>query len=329
MSEDSSFIRREGPARERQTGFIQEVLSVFRPALASFGYRLISANAFFVRFESRRMFCEVSHDRLNYIVDIGIGELPYRLGVPKYTLSNLVHFLKIQAGDFTLPASNEKQVHERVRQIADLIEKRLSNALAGDPAFFPRLKKALSSENLAVVSNPALDEWVGGLHLESRSSQQERAYGLLQEVLAAFPPILSPLGYHLIDADAFIVRFESDSMYFLVEHDYPSAHIDVDIGKQPYSNPPQRYGLWEIMEFFDIPPVRTYRAANRDEVRDMAGWMSQFLQEYCLDILRGDEELLGKLDHFLLPERRRYNYRARHGEDPPEGWDPYSENWWI
>lgn len=320
-----SFIG-EGPARERRTGFIQEVLSVFRPALASFGYRLISANAFFVRFESDGMFCEVSHDRLNYIVDVGIGELPYRLGVPKYTLSNLVHFLKTQAGDFTLPASNEKQVHERVRQIADLIEKRLSKALAGDPAFFPRLKKALSSENLAVVSNPALDEWVGGLHLESSSSERERTFGFLREVLSAFSPLLSPLGYRLVSADAFIVEFESDQMSFFIAHEDDDCTIDFTVSRLQGTG----YSTFEIRNFLGISESN-YSTYSRSAklVRERVWQLADLVREQLADLLKGDEELLSKLDHFLLPGRRRYNYRARHGEDPPEGWDPYSDNWWI
>ena len=317
------FIAREGPARERRTGFIQEVLSVFRPALASFGYRLISANAFFVRFESDRMFCEVSHDRLDYIVDVGIGELPYRLGVPKYTLSNLVHFLKIQAGDFTLPASNEKQVHERVRQIADLIEKRLSKALAGDPAFFPRLKKALSSENLAVVSNPALDESVGGLHLESSSSQQERAYGFLREVLAAFSPLLSTLGYRLISANAFIVQYESDGMKFALSHDCFDYFIDLSVSRLDDED---EHSGYVIREFLGISGSGFDKSSLTAEAVRASVWqLADLAREHLTDILKGDEDVLRRLDEFAHDLHSRYNYRMTYGKEPPKGWDPRSD----
>jgi len=119
-------------------------------------------------------------------------------------------------------------------------------------------------------------------------------------------------------------------MFVVISHGLHDYLIDITIGKLPYQDPPELYTILEILDFLGIARSEyTGPASNKGEVHERIRLFGNLIQQHCLDILRGDEDLLSRLDYFTLPERRRYNYRMRHGEDPGEGWDPRSDNWWI
>jgi hypothetical protein len=148
----TGFVRQEGPERERRFGFRKEVLSVFEPLLGQLGFHCAKADPFIVRFESEKMFMQLSHDPFDYAIEVAIGKLQDPTGDQKYTLRNIVRdYLNIpdyeEYGEYGEHAPSEAEVQKRVRQIAELVEKYAVDALRGDESFLRGVGEAASREN--------------------------------------------------------------------------------------------------------------------------------------------------------------------------------------
>jgi hypothetical protein len=141
------YIERKGDQRERALGFRKEVLSAFGFFLMELGFHCVSADPLIVRFESDKMFFQISHDVSNYSIELAIGKLDDLSS--DYTLRNIVrdHLNASGYEEYGKSAGNAEKVHKRVQQIAEMVKKYAVKALKGDEEFLRGVAEAASRVN--------------------------------------------------------------------------------------------------------------------------------------------------------------------------------------
>ena len=307
------YIERKGDQRERALGFRKEVLSAFGFFLMELGLHCVSADPLIVRFESDKMFFQISHDVSNYCIESSIGKLDDLSR--DYTLRNIVgDYLNApgyeEYGEF---AGNAEEVHKRVQQIAEMVKKYAVKALKGDEEFLRGVAEAASRVNAEYNRRMKELQWYTGF-VRREGPERECRFGFRKEVLSVFEPLLGQLGFHCAKADPFIVRFESEKMFMQLSHDPFDYAIEVTIGKLQDPTGEQKYTLRNIVrDYLNIPDYEEYGeyAPNEAEVQKRVRQIAELVEEYAMDALRGDESFLRGVDEAASRENAEYNQGHR------------------